>query len=95
MFDDRSRIIEMMQELPPFLKLWRLPKRDGMGFDRRPLHQQKILAGYLQTALEFVGKVAVDRRDQGRSLLEGGFKFCFHSGFNMERDGFENHSGVK
>jgi hypothetical protein len=28
-------------------------------------------------------------------LLEGGFKFCFHSGFNMERDGFENHSGVK
>lgn len=39
MLDGRERIVEVMQEQPPFLILGRLAKPNGMIFQPLPLHQ--------------------------------------------------------
>jgi hypothetical protein len=46
-------IVEMMEECPPALIFSRLPKTNGVVFERRPLNQESVAIRLLEAPLQF------------------------------------------
>jgi len=91
MLHDRRRIVEVVQQSPPFLKSRRLTEPDRVILHPPPFHEQQILARRFHAALQPVRNVSVHGCDDRLRLSEGLFEVRALAGLHMEYREFKNH----
>lgn len=85
-------IIVMVQQCAPFLVFRGLSKSHGMIFQRLPVDEEKVTAGFLKALLKLMGDIT---RHAGNNRLRPGkraFKFLFLTGFYFQYGHFQYHA---
>lgn len=91
MQDRREWIVEVMQQLAPFLIAGGLAKPDLMVFDGRPANQEHVVVSLLDTLLKLVAEIARHGRDDGLGGEERGLKLGALAWPDLQLGDFEDH----